>query len=92
MPRLDPEAVGDRELARVFVAPTLAEARRAEAVLSEQGIEYVVQPEPLSRSLLGSPRYWAAFYVETAHARYCGAALTAAGLAAGVLVDEHSEP
>jgi hypothetical protein len=88
---MDPEHLNGHDLTRVFVAATMAEARQVEAFLTERDIDYVVQAEALSRTLFGSPRYWAAFYVAEAHARACGAALTAAGLDMGVVVDEDQE-
>jgi hypothetical protein len=90
MARVDAESFGDRELARVFVAATIAEARRAEGLLSERGVDYVVQAEPLGRSLFGSLRMGAAFYVEIGQAPYCGSQLIAAGLGIGVLIDPES--
>ncbi len=87
MPLVDPEVFGDKELTKVFLAPTIAEARRAEAVLSERGIDYIVKPEAYGRTLFGSPRVGAVFYVQVSQAEYCGAQLVAAGLGWGVLVD-----
>jgi hypothetical protein len=91
VPRLVSGSVGDRPLSRVFVSPKMAEAKQAEALLTEQGIDYVVHPEPLSRTLLGSPRYWAAFYVDPEHVRISASVLAEGGLAAGV-VFEGSDP
>jgi hypothetical protein len=92
MARIEPEAFGDRELARVFVAATLAEARRAETVLTGRGVDYVVEVELIGRTLFGSDRYGAVFSVLVSQARYCGSQLAAAGLAPGVLVDDETEP
>jgi hypothetical protein len=91
MARVEPEAFADRELRRVFIAATLAEALRAEEVLTERGVDYVVEVEPLGRTLLGSDRYGAAFYVVFSQARYCGSQLVAAGLAPGVLIDDETD-
>jgi hypothetical protein len=86
MPRVDPEELGDRELACVFIAVTLAEARRAEELLTDRGVNYVIQPEPFGRTLLGSPRVGAAFYVPVGQAEYCGSQLVTAGFGLGVLI------
>jgi hypothetical protein len=89
--RIDPEAVDDRSLTRVFIAPTMAEARRAEDLLTAEGIEYAVQAEALSRTLFGSPRYWAAFYVARDQARSSSELLAAAGLEEGLVAHEVEE-
>ncbi len=75
----------EAELTKVFLAPTLAEARQAEVVLTERGVDYVVKPEPYGRSLFGSSRVGAVFYVHVSQHEYCRAQLTAAGLGWGVL-------
>jgi hypothetical protein len=88
MARVEAEVLGDRELARVYLAATIAEALRVEELLTDRGVDYVVQAEPYGRSLFGSLRVGAVFYVEPAQAGYCGAQFAAAGLARGILVDE----
>ena len=50
-------------------------------------MDYVVEVEPYGRTLLGSPRNGAAFYVADGQALYCGAQLIAAGLGRGVLIE-----
>ena len=74
-------------MAAVFLAATLREARRAEALLTERGVNYVVKAEQFGHSLLGSPRVGAIFYVQVSQAEYCGSQLVAAGLGLGVLID-----
>jgi hypothetical protein len=88
MALIDPEAFGDEELSQVFLAPGMKEARRAEAVLSERGVDYLVQPEAYGRTLFGSRRMGAVFYVRSSQAEYCAVELTAAGLGWGVLTGE----
>ena len=78
---------GGQELAAVFLAATLREARRAEALLTERGVNYVVKTEQFGHSLLGSPRVGAVFYVQVSQVDYCGSQLVAAGLGRGVLID-----
>jgi hypothetical protein len=84
---VDAEVFGDEKLVKVFLAPTMSEARRAEAVLTERGVNYVVKPEAYGRTLFGSPRMGAVFYVQGSHAAYCGEQLVAAGLGWGVLIE-----
>jgi hypothetical protein len=86
MSQVDPDALGGQELAAVFLAATLAEARRAEVVLTDRGVTYAVKTEQFGHSLLGSPRVGAVFYVQASQADYCGSQLVAAGLGRGVLV------
>jgi hypothetical protein len=92
MPRVDPETFAERETAPVFIAATLAEARQAETLLTQRGVDYIVQVEELGSTLFGSPRVGATFYVEASQAAYCGSHLAAAGLGIGVLTGDGSEP
>ena len=75
----------DPELVRVFIASTMAEARAAEAVLTAGDIAYEVQAEPLGRTLFGSPRNTAVFYVSPEVATTCVNLLVAGGLEFGVI-------
>jgi hypothetical protein len=87
MPQVSLDVFGGQELAAVFLAATLREARRAEALLTERGVNYVVKTEQFGHSLLGSPRVGAVFYVQVSQVDYCGSQLVAAGLGRGVLID-----
>ena len=87
MPLVDEDTFGERKLARIFLAPTVSEARRVEAVLDQQGVDYCVRVEPCGRTLFGSTRQGAAFIVDEALAESCVEALTRAGLAAGIVRD-----
>ena len=80
--------MADRNLAAVFIAQTLDEARRGEELLTHRGVDYVVQVELFGRTLFGSPRYGAMFYVTVSQAEYCRLALVAAGLELGVVEEE----
>ena len=90
MARIDPielEAPGDRELARVFIASTMVEARRAEEVLTAHDVRYAVVAEPIGRTLFGSPRNAAVFYVAAVDADVCATILVTNGLEFGVVKD-----
>ncbi len=87
MPMVDEEAFGDRPLARIFLAGTVSKARRAEAVLDQLGVDYFVRVEPFGRTLFGSPRQGAAFFIDASQADACDKALVRAGLGAGVVRD-----
>lgn len=77
-------------MVEVFIASSLAEAQQAEELLTQRGVHYVVGVEPLGRTLFGSPRNVAVFYVDVSQAQYCGSELVTAGLGLGVLIDEKS--
>jgi hypothetical protein len=80
----DPTPIADAE--QVFLARTLREARQVEELLRDAGIDYDVEVEPYSRSLLfGTIRYGAAFYVASAAAVASRQRLREAGLARGVI-------
>ncbi len=88
MARVEAETLADRDLIEVFIARTLDEARRVEGLLTDRGVDYVVQVEQFSRTLLGSPRYGAMFYVVVGQAQYCRSALAAAGFERGIVEEE----
>ena len=88
MARVEPEALEGRDLARVYIAPKLREARRVEQLLTTQGIDYVVSVEPVLRSLFGSTRNAAVFLVAAEDADVSAGALTEAGLGLGVVPED----
>lgn len=78
MPRIEPDALSDPE--QVYLAATVGEARRIEALLTARGVNYATQVEVFGRSsLFGSLRHGAGFYVTAAQAEYCRDALAQAG-------------
>lgn len=85
MAQVEPEALANQELTRVFMAATLAEAKRADEVLTARGVDFVVSVEPLGRTLFGSPRNYAVVSVASGQAEHCGSLLVAEGLGLGVL-------
>ncbi len=85
MARVEPEALANHEVARVYIAGTLAEARQVEELLGGNGVDYVVQVEPYRASILFGPRNGAAFYVTESQAVFCRLQLTAAGFERGIL-------
>ena len=85
MPRVEPEALANHEVARVYIAGTLAEARQVEELLGGNGVDYVVQVEPYRASILFGPRNGAAFYVIDTQAEFCRLQLSAAGFERGIL-------
>ena len=91
MSLIDEDAFGGRPLARIFLAATVAEARRVEAVLDQHGADYCVRVEPYGRTLFGSIRQGAAFLVDATQADSCEAALVRTGLGAGIVRDRDAE-
>ena len=87
MGRVEPEALGHHELERIYIAGTLAEAKDVEALLTGNGVDYVVQVEPYRASILFGPRNGAAFYVTAVQATFCREHLTASGFQRGLLDD-----
>jgi hypothetical protein len=85
MARVEPQALANQDLVCVFIATTLSEARRVEDALTLNDVDYVVEVQPFSRTLFGTPRYGAAFYAISGQADYCRAQLRTAGLHRGVV-------
>ena len=90
MAHVAPEDLPDLE--RIFIARTLRQARKVEALLTDAGVDYAVQVEPYGRSLLfGTIRHGAAFYVAAAHAAHCRERLVAAGFGRGVVESDPTD-
>ena len=85
MAHVEPEALANHDLARIYIAGTLSEARQVEELLGGNGVDYVVQVEPYRTSILFGPRNGAAFYVVDSQAEFCRLQLTAAGFHRGLL-------
>jgi vacuolar-type H+-ATPase subunit E/Vma4 len=59
-----PEHFGDQELTLIYIAKRLTEALRLENLLTESGLDYLVEPDKYSGGLiLQSERVGAFFYV-----------------------------
>jgi hypothetical protein len=87
---VDADDLPDRE--RVFIARTLRQAKRVEALLTESGVHYAVAVEPYGRSFLfGTIRHGAAFYVAGAQARHCRELLIGTGFEKGVIERESED-
>ena len=83
-------AIDERPLARIYMAATVSESRRVEAVLDQLDVDYSVRVEPCGRTLFGSTRQGAAFLVDAAQADACDEALERAGLGAGIVRDRQA--
>lgn len=74
------------ELVRVYLAGSLAEARRIEDALSGGGFEFAVEVEELAaRTALGSARRGAGFWVREADLDAAAGALERGGHVAGLV-------
>ena len=87
---MDENAGDECPLARIYLAATVSEARRVEAVLDQLDVEYSVRVEPCGRTLFGSTRQGAAFFVDAAQTDLCDEALERAGLGAGIVRDRQA--
>ncbi|HUE89818.1 MAG TPA: hypothetical protein VMO26_27385 [Vicinamibacterales bacterium] len=90
MAPVDPEALRDPE--SIALARTLRDAKTVEDLLTQAGVDYVVQVETYAHSFLfGTPRHGAVFYVTASQASYCRARMSDAGLGKAV-IDEEPAP
>ena len=73
----------------IFVAWSVRVARRAEECLTEAGVEYAVDVEPIGRSLLfNAVRNGAVFYVSLGQAAFCRQRLASVGLNGGIVAEQ----
>ena len=85
MARVTLDDFADKEVARIYLAGKLAEAKQVEEILSANGINYAVEVEPyVTLSLFSSEYAGAAFYVLSGQADFCKRALFEAGLKVGI--------
>ena len=61
---------------------------QVEGLLTDRGVDYAVQVEQFGRTLFGSARYGAMFYVTVGQAKYCRSALAADGFEQGIVEEE----
>jgi vacuolar-type H+-ATPase subunit E/Vma4 len=60
----EPENFGDQELALIYIAKKLNEALRLEKLLTDAGLDYLVEPDKYSGGIIfQSERVGAFFYV-----------------------------
>ncbi len=66
--RQQPDFFGDIELTLIYIAKKLKEALRLEKLLTDAGVEYLVEPDTYSGGVLfRSERVGAFFYVAPEH-------------------------
>jgi hypothetical protein len=90
MARIAMDDFADKEIARIYFAGRLSEARLVETELDKYNIDYAIEVE----SYLASALFWlsehkgAAFYVISGQADFCCRVLNEAALTAGLLEKE----
>ena len=93
MARVDEDALRDSETTLVFIACNVGEARRAEDVLTQNGVDYCLSFEPFMRAgifaalLKPSEHVGVGFTVVSGQAAFCRDLLSRHGLRIGI-VDE----
>lgn len=91
MALVDPEYFDGKDVARIYIAGRLAEAKQVEQTLTDVGIDYAIDAEPFERLILGvfpSKHEGLAFYVLAGQAAFCRRALLDAGLQMGIVDDD----
>jgi hypothetical protein len=88
MTQIDLEDFRDKETVRVYMAGSQEEAKRVEAVLDNEAIDYAVALEPhttVTGLIKGkSEKYGVAFYVEAGQSEYCKKLFVTKGLGSGI--------
>ena len=87
---VDADTFADKDVARVYIAGRLSEAKRVESALSEKGIDYAVDIEPFVTRVLGIFRTeydGVAFYVLSSQAAFARQTLADAKLRVGLVDD-----
>jgi hypothetical protein len=90
MPRVEFEGRSEQEIARIYIAGSVAEAEAVEILLSEHGMDYSIELEEFIRSgfnLLSSTHVGATFYVLSDQAEFCRTLLKGKGLTSGIQED-----
>lgn len=78
--RHDEDFFGEQELALIYIAKRLSEAKKMEKMLTEAGIDYLVEPDTYRGGFIFvSERIGAFFYTTDALTKQARALLTASG-------------
>lgn len=86
----DLESFSGKEIARVYIAGTVAEAKAIETLLNDKGVDYFIELEEFTRSgfnLMGSTYVGATFYVLSDQAQFCRTFLKEQGFGPGIPED-----
>jgi len=90
MPRVEIEEFSDKDISRIYIAGTIEEAERAEALLSENGISFAVQIEEFMGPglLTSSLKHGWSFYVVSGQADFSRRLFLQNGLETGLIDDD----
>lgn len=92
MARMDLEDCKDKNFERVYMAGNQEEAKRVEALLHDNNVDYAVSLEPFTTvtGLIkgGSEKYGVAFYVPAGRGDWCRDIFVRQGLDSGILDDD----
>ena len=91
MALVDAATFDGQEIALVYIAGRVNEARQVEQVLSAHGVDYAVDSEPFQTTLFGIlpvEREGVGFYVSFHEADRCRAALRTAALLQGLVEND----
>jgi len=90
MARVEIEEFSAKDISRIFVAGSIREAERAEALLTENAISYAVQIEEFVNPgfFTGSAKKGVVFYVISGQRDFCRQLLLANGLKTGLIDNE----
>lgn len=95
MGMVDATAFDDREIALVYIAGRMKEAKQVEQLLSAHAVDYAVDVEPFQSQLFGvfTVEYeGVGFYVAAEHAERCRGLLIEQGLLQGLVEADPVEP
>ncbi len=89
MARVTEDEFAGKDIAPVYLAETLKEAKTVEEILNGNGIDYLVEIEQYAKmSILTSPvGTGVAFYVLAGQAAFCRSLLESKGASAGIVDD-----
>lgn len=79
----------EKDVIRIFIASTIMEAEAVERLLTEEGIDYAIAPEPYERVGLISIAQFngLAFCVLTGQKNFCQRLLSSKGYTSGLAID-----
>ncbi len=78
--RREPDFFGEQELTLVYIAKKLKDSLRLEKLLTDAGVDYLVEPDKYSGGIIfRSERIGAFFYVPEDHTRIASELMTREG-------------
>ncbi len=89
MPRVTEDKFADKEIARIYIAESIKEATTIEQILTENGVDYLIDLEQYTRpSLLTSPiQTGVVFYVLAGQIDFCKGIIESKGMSRGIIYE-----